>query len=66
MLFYICLSSWLKQNSINVWQCFFLDPFILVYWHNKYKTQRMCDKAINDCLTKLKFIPDGFVTSKIL
>ena len=26
----------------------------------------MCDEAINDCLTPLKFILDWFVTSKIL
>ena len=26
----------------------------------------MCDKAVDDCLAALKFIPDWFVTSKII
>ena len=26
----------------------------------------MCDKAVDDCLATLKFIPDWFVTSKML
>ena len=26
----------------------------------------MCDEAVDDCLAALKFIPDGFVTSKML
>ena len=26
----------------------------------------MCDKAVDDCLAALKFIPDWFVTSKML
>ena len=36
-------------------------------WHsNKYKTQKMSDKAVDDCLAALKFIHDWFVTSKML
>ena len=26
----------------------------------------MCDEAVDNCLVTLKFIPDGFVTSKML
>ena len=26
----------------------------------------MCDKAIDDCLATLKFVPDWFVTSKMI
>ena len=26
----------------------------------------MCDKAVDDCLTTLKFFPDWFVTSKMI
>ena len=26
----------------------------------------MCDEAVDDCLAALKFIPDGFVTSKMI
>ena len=28
--------------------------------------QKMCDEAVDDCLAALKFIPDLFVTSKML
>ena len=41
------------------------DPFMIMYCPNKYKL-RMCDEAVNDCLAALKFIPDWFVTSKML
>ena len=33
---------------------------------NRYKTLKTCDEAVDDCLAALKFIPDWFVTSKIL
>ena len=39
---------------------------IFVYYPEKYKTQRMCDEAIDDCLAALKFIPDWFVTCKMI
>ena len=26
----------------------------------------MCDETVDDCLTALKFIPDWFVTSKMI
>ena len=26
----------------------------------------MCDKAVDDCLAAVKFVPDWFVTSKII
>ena len=42
------------------------DPFMLVYCLNKYETQRTCDKAVDDCLAEWKFIPDEFVTCKLL
>ena len=41
------------------------DFFMLAYDTNRYKTQIMCKKAIDDCLAALKFIPDWFVTSKM-
>ena len=37
----------------------------MVYWLDKYKTQKMCDEAVDDCLAALKIIPDWFVTSTI-
>ena len=30
------------------------------------KTQQMCDKALDDGITALKFFPDWFFTSKII
>ena len=38
----------------------------LVYCPYRYQTQRMSDETVDDCLAALKFIPDWFVTSKML
>ena len=42
------------------------DPFLIVYCRGKHVTQKMCDEAVDDCLPALTFIPDWFVTSKII
>ena len=42
------------------------DTFLIVYCPDKYKSQRMCDEAVGNCLAAFKFIPDWFVTCKIL
>ena len=42
------------------------DPFSLTYVPDQYKTQKICDKAIDDYLATLKFIPDWFVTNKMI
>ena len=42
------------------------DSFMLVYFLDKYKTQIMCVKAVDDCLSALKFIPDWLLTSKMI
>ena len=42
------------------------DTFMVIYSPDRYRTQKICDEAIDDCLAALKFIPDWFVTSKIL
>ena len=34
------------------------DPFSIRYVPDQYKTQKMCDKAVDDCLAVLKLIPD--------
>ena len=39
---------------------------MLVHWPDKYKPQKMCDEAVDNCLVALKFIPDWFVWSKML
>ena len=42
------------------------NTFLIVYCPDKYKTQRMCDEAVDDCLAALKLIPDWFLTSKMI
>ena len=42
------------------------DAYFIVNCPNRYKTQRMFDEAGDDCAAASKFIPDWFVTSKIL
>ena len=43
----------------------FEDDFMMLYCTGSYKTQKICDEAV-DSLEALKFIPDWFVTSKML
>ena len=38
---------------------------LIVYCPDKYKTHKMYQAAVDDCLAALKFIPDWFVTSKM-
>ena len=42
------------------------DLFWTRHVPDQYKTQQMCDKAVDDCLATLKFVPDWFVTSKMI
>ena len=42
------------------------DPFSIRYAPDQNKTQRMCDEAVDDCLTLLKFVSDWLVTSKTI
>ena len=42
------------------------DHFLIIYWSDKYKTQRMCDKDVDDSLAALKLFPDWFNTSKMI
>ena len=41
------------------------DAFLTVYCTDKYKTQRMCNKAVDNTIGALKLISDGLVRSKI-
>ena len=41
------------------------DHFLMVYSPDKYKTQRICDNAVDDSLALLKLIPDWFLTTKM-
>ena len=42
------------------------NPFIIIYCPGRYKTLKMCDESVDDCLAALKFIPDWFVPNKML
>ena len=42
------------------------DPFLIVYFPDKYETQGMRDEAVDDSPAALKLVPDWFVTSKII
>ena len=33
---------------------------------DQYKTQKMCDKAVDDCIAALKIVSYWFVTSKMI
>ena len=44
----------------------FEDSFSVRYVPDQYKTQQMCDKGVDYCLVALKFVPDWFVTSKMI
>ena len=39
---------------------------MLKYCLDRYKSQEICDKAVDACLPALKFVPDRFVTTKML
>ena len=43
----------------------FEDPFMLKYCHDRYKTHKMCDKAVDDSLPALKFVLDWSVARKM-
>ena len=42
------------------------DSLVLQYCHDRYKIQELCDKAVDDFLPALEFVPDWFVTSKMI
>ena len=42
------------------------DPFLIIYWPGEYKTQRMCDEAVDDSLAPLKRIFNWSVTTKMI
>ena len=44
----------------------FKDSFMLKYCHDRYKTQELCDKNVDDFLPAFKFLPDWFVTRKLI
>ena len=41
-------------------------PFMLKSSLDRYKNQEMCDQAVVDFLSALKFVPDWFVAGKMI
>ena len=39
---------------------------MLKYYLDRYKTQKMCDKAVDAFLPTLKYVFDWFITNKML
>ena len=42
------------------------DPFLIIYWPGEYKTQRMCDEAVDDSLAPLQRIFNWSVITKMI
>ena len=42
------------------------NPFMLKYFPCKYITQKICEEAVDNFLPTLSFVPDWFVTSKMI
>ena len=42
------------------------DPFMIKYCLGRYRTQKSCNKAVDTFLPTLEFVPDWFVTSKMI
>ena len=63
MFSYIFLISWTQGICERIISD---DPFSIRYASNQYKSQQTFDKALNDCLAAWKFIPDCFVTRKMI
>ena len=51
----------LKKSVIKLW-----EPLMLKYCLDAYKTQEICGKAVDACLPALQFVPDWFLTNKML
>ena len=64
----LCLILFLINIKLKkcVTELFLKILFLIIYCPDKYKTQRMCDEAVDDSLVALKLISDWFVTSKII
>ena len=44
----------------------FEERFVLKYFLQRDEIQKLCDKTVDVCISALKFIPDWFVTNKML
>ena len=61
---YFAKSNSCKESMIcHYW---FFNHFSIRYVPDQYKSQQVCDETVDDCLAALKFVPDWFVTSKMI
>ena len=49
-----------------MWQYYFWTFVFFKIFPDQHKSQQMCYKAVDDCLAALKFVPNWFVTSKMI
>ena len=64
---FLCLNLFLISIKLNKsLMKLFLKIIFIVYFPDKYITQKMYDEAVNESLATLKLIPDWFVTSKMI
>ena len=42
------------------------NPFMLKYFPDKHLTQKMCNEAVDGSVPTLNFVPEWFVTSKMI
>ena len=42
------------------------DPLLIVYCLDQYKTQRICDEAVDNSLAALKLVSNSFVAGKMI
>ena len=59
------IYDWYKTQE-TVTDVFLKIFFLIVYYPDKYKTQIMCDKAVDDSPVTFKLTPDWFVISKMI
>lgn len=55
-----CITQGLSDKLVSK------DPFMLKHCLDKYKTEEICDKAVDLCIPELKFAPVWFATSKTI
>ena len=55
---FISVAKWYEIHKM--W-----DRVVLEYCLNRYKTQKMCDEAVDDRLSPLKFVSDCFFTDNM-
>ena len=58
-------SDWHKSQNVCD-EVNFEDSFMLKYCPDRCNTQEICNKAVDASLSGLNFVPDWFVTTKLI